>query len=68
LAAESLLFQVIGVRYETGSTSYPSNYESSKWVDFLGGKMVAAAIVDRIAHHFIVLNMNEPTSYRLTMR
>jgi len=39
--------------------------EFSKWCNFIGDEMLASAIVDRIAHHAIILNMNGPKGWRL---
>jgi len=64
-AASSFLFQIISARYETGSTFYTTNYEFSKWPQFIEDKSVVEAIVNRIAHHSIVLNMNGPKAWRL---
>jgi len=64
-AASSFLFQIISARYETASTFYTSNYEFSKWPQFIQDKGIVTAIVDRIAHHSIVLNMNGPMAWRL---
>jgi DNA replication protein DnaC len=63
--ASSLLFQVVSARYEKTSTLYTTNLEFSKWEKFIGDKMLASAIVDRIAHHAIILNMNGPKGWRL---
>lgn len=65
VSAASLLFQVVSSRYEKASTFYTTNLEFSKWKDFIGNDMLAAAIVDRIAHHAIILNMNGPKGWRL---
>ena len=64
-AASSFLFQIISARYETGSTFYTTNYEFSKWPQFIKDKGHVTAIVGRIAHHSIILNMNGPNSWRL---
>ena len=64
-AASSFLFQIISARYETGSTFYTTNYEFSKWPQFIENAGVAEAIVNRIAHHSIILNMNGPKAWRL---
>lgn len=64
-AASSFLFQIISARYETGSTFYTTNYEFSKWPQFIEDKSVVEAIVNRIAHHSIILNMNGPIAWRL---
>lgn len=65
LSAASLLFQVIGARYETASTFYTTNVPFSGWGQFIGDEGLATAIVDRIAHHAVVLNMNGPKGWRL---
>jgi len=65
LNASSLLFQVVSARYEKASTFYTTNLEFSKWGKFIGDDMLASAIVDRIAHHAIILNMNGPKGWRL---
>jgi DNA replication protein len=56
--ASSLLFQVIGARYEKASTIYTTNLAFSKWCNFIGDEVLASAIVGRIAHQAIILNMN----------
>lgn len=63
--ASSLLFQVVSTRYEKASTLYTTNLEFSKWSKFIGDELLASAIVDRIAHHAIILNMNGPKGWRL---
>ena len=65
LAASSLLFQVVSARYEKASTIYTTNMEFSRWKQFIGDENLASAIIDRIAHHAIILNMNGPTGWRL---
>jgi len=65
LSAASLLFQIIGARYETASTFYTTNVPFSGWAQFIGDEGLATAIVDRIAHHAVVLNMNGPKGWRL---
>ena len=53
---------VIGARYETASTFYTTNVPFSGWAQFIGDEGLAIAIVDQIAHHAVVLNMNGPKS------
>lgn len=60
----SLLFQIFAERYETKTTLITTNLEFSKWVNFLNDQTLAAAIIDRLAHKTIFLNMNGE-SYRL---
>ena len=62
--ASSFLFQIISARYETASTFYTTNYPFSKWPQFIKDKGIVNAIVNRIAHHSIVLNMNGPSTWR----
>lgn len=63
--ASSLFFQIVGARYESASTFYTTNLEFSKWKQFIGDEILASAIVDRIAHHAVILNMNGPKGWRL---
>ena len=66
--ASSFLFQIISARYETASTFYTTNFEFSRWPQFFPDKSnneIVTAIVTRIAHQSIVLNMNGPNAWRL---
>lgn len=65
LAASSLLFQVISTRYEKASTIYTTNLPFSEWEQFIPDANLASAIVGRIAHRAILLNMNGPKGWRL---
>jgi DNA replication protein DnaC len=58
-----LLFQLIADRYETKSTMITTNMEFSKWHSFLGEETLVEALIDRLAHRTIYLNMNG-SSYR----
>jgi DNA replication protein DnaC len=58
-----LLFQIIADRYETKSTMITTNLEFSKWHSFLGEEALVQALIDRLAHKTIYLNMNG-SSYR----
>ncbi|MCL2433890.1 MAG: IS21-like element helper ATPase IstB [Clostridia bacterium] len=62
--ASSFLFQIISARYETASTFFTTNFPFSKWPQFIQDKGIVTAIVDRIAHHSIMLNMNGPMAWR----
>jgi DNA replication protein DnaC len=46
-----LLFQVISRRYETGSVLLTTNLEFSRWGSVFTDDQMAAAMIDRIAHH-----------------
>ena len=63
--ASNFLYQIIGARYETGSTFYTSNHKFSEWPQFIGNDVLTNAIVTRIAHNSIVLDMNGPKAWRL---
>ncbi|MGH8997715.1 MAG: IS21-like element helper ATPase IstB [Acidimicrobiales bacterium] len=60
------LFQVINRRYERGSsTIVTTNRSLSSWAELFGGDpVVAAAILDRLLHRAVVINIKGP-SWRL---
>jgi DNA replication protein DnaC len=58
LAAAELLFQLLAARYETMSTIITSNLGFSDWVKVFHDRALTAAILDRITHHALILNMN----------
>jgi len=63
-----LLFDVIAKRSEAGSSVFvTSNYEFSKWKDFIGDTVLTKALVGKLAGNSIVLNMNGE-DYRLASR
>lgn len=67
-AGASLLFQIFAARYETKSTLVTSNLEFSKWITFLGkDEHMTAALIGRLIHLSIILNMNGE-DYRLQNR
>ena len=47
----NLLFQLISVRYERGSTILTSNYNFDEWGKIFEDTVVASAIIDRLVHH-----------------
>jgi DNA replication protein DnaC len=54
-----LLFDVIAKRSEAGSSTYvTSNYEFSRWKDFIGDMVLTKALVGKLAGNAVVLNMN----------
>ena len=65
IAASSLLFQVLGGRYEKSSTLYTTNLPFSEWKQFISDEVLASAIVGRIAQNAILLNMNGPKNWRI---
>jgi DNA replication protein DnaC len=58
LAGAELLFQLLATRYETMSTIITSNLAFSDWVRVFHDKTLTTAILDRITHHALILNMN----------
>lgn len=65
-AQANALFQVVNRRYERGSsTIVTTNRSLSSWGELFGGDaVVAAAILDRLLHRAIVINIKGP-SWRL---
>jgi len=63
----NLLFQLVSRRYEHGSIILTSNKSYGDWGDFLGDPVLAAAILDRLLHHSITINIKRE-SYRLRER
>lgn len=59
-----ILFILLADRYERGSLMITSNLPFSKWERIFKDPMTAAAAIDRLVHHSIILELNLP-SYRL---
>ena len=62
-----LFFQLVSRRYEKGTTILTSNKSFSEWGETLGDNIIAAAVLDRILHHSITMNI-KGESYRLKSR
>jgi DNA replication protein DnaC len=60
----NLFFQLINSRYERGAIMLTSNRGFSEWGDIFGDVVVASALLDRLLHHAIVVQI-EGQSYRL---
>jgi DNA replication protein DnaC len=59
-----LLFKVIDKRYnEKKSLIFTTNVEEQDWAEFLGDYMTTTAILDRIHHHSVIVDIDGP-SYR----
>jgi DNA replication protein DnaC len=63
-AGANLLFQLISRRYERGPMILTSSRSFGSWGDVFGGRMIATAILDRVLHHAIIINIRG-NSYRL---
>jgi len=59
-----VLFILLAERYERGSLMITSNLPFSKWENIFKDPMTAAAAIDRLVHHSVILELNLP-SYRL---
>jgi DNA replication protein DnaC len=62
--AANLFFQLISRRYERGPMILTSNQSFAAWGDVFGDRVIATAILDRLLHHAVTLNIRG-NSYRL---
>src|SRR6202040_3770871 len=53
----TLFFQLISRRYERGSILITSNQSLGAWGEVFGAPGVASAILDRLPHHSITINI-----------
>ena len=60
----NLFFQLISRRYERGPMILTSNQSFAAWGEVFGDRVIATAILDRLLHHAITLNIRG-NSYRL---
>nr|WP_206069798.1 IS21-like element helper ATPase IstB [Novosphingobium olei] len=60
----NLFFQLVNSRYEKGAMILTSNRGFAEWGDVFGDPVVATALLDRLLHHAIVIQI-EGASYRL---
>jgi DNA replication protein DnaC len=60
----NLFFQLISRRYEKGAMILTSNQPYSSWGEVFGDRIIATAILDRVLHHAITINI-KGESYRL---
>lgn len=65
--ASNLFFRLISKRYEHATTIFTSNKSYSEWGEVFGDPVIATAILDRILHHSVTLNI-KGESYRLKKR
>jgi len=59
-----VLFTFLADRYERGSLMITSNLPFSKWEQIFKDPMTAAAAIDRLVHHSVILELNIE-SYRI---
>jgi DNA replication protein DnaC len=60
----TLFFQLVSARYEKGSIILTSNKSFGDWGSIFGDTVMATAILDRLMHHSVVINIRGE-SYRL---
>ena len=60
----NMFFQLIAKRYENKPTIITTNQSFSKWGEVFGDTTIAAAIVDRLVHHSVIINI-KGKSYRI---
>jgi DNA replication protein DnaC len=60
----NLFFQLVSRRYERGAIILTSNQSLGAWGDVFGDAVLATAILDRLLHHSITVNIRGD-SYRL---
>jgi len=60
----TLFFQLVSARYTRGSIILTSNKSFGDWGQIFGDTVVATAILDRLLHHSVVVNIRGE-SYRL---
>ena len=63
-AGANLFFQLISRRYERGPVILTSNQSFGSWGEVFGDRVIATAILDRVLHHSITINIRG-NSYRL---
>ena len=62
--AANFLFQLVSRRYERGAIILTSNKSYGEWGDIFSDQVLAAAILDRLRHHSVTINIRGE-SYRL---
>ena len=60
----NLFFQLVNARYEKGAMILTANRGFAEWADIFGDSVVATALLDRLFHHAVVIQI-EGSSYRL---
>ena len=60
----NMFFQLIAKRYENKPTIITTNQPFSKWGEVFGDTTIASAIIDRLVHHSVIINI-KGKSYRI---
>lgn len=53
-----ILFELLATRYERASVMITSNLPFSKWEKIFKDPMTTAAVIDRLVHHCVILELN----------
>jgi DNA replication protein DnaC len=61
-----VLFTLLAERYERGSVMITSNLAFSQWERIFKDPITTAAVIDRLVHHSVILELNLP-SYRMQL-
>ena len=65
----NLFFQLISRRYERGPMVLTSNQSFGAWGEVFGDRVIATAILDRLLHHAVTLNIRAtPTGSKKSLR
>ena len=59
-----VLFNLLSERYERGSVMLSSNLPFSRWDEVFKDPMLTAAVIDRLVHHSVLIELNVE-SYRM---
>lgn len=62
-----LLFQLVAARYEQGSLIITTNLPFSDWTTIFHDSATAAAVIDRVVHHSVIIQI-QGDSYRLASK
>jgi DNA replication protein DnaC len=62
-----LLFQLVAARYEKGSMMITTNLPFSDWSNIFHDSATAAAVIDRLVHHSVIVQM-KGDSFRLASK
>lgn len=60
----NMFFQLIAKRYENKPVIITTNQPFSKWGEVFGDTTIASAIIDRLVHHSVIINI-KGKSYRI---
>jgi DNA replication protein DnaC len=58
----NLFFQLVNARYEKGAMILTSNRGFAEWGDLFGDPVVATALLDRLLHHAVVVQIEAPAT------